>query len=154
MQNLAGVQNADAIKLQEMTEAGIFPVYHNRKLENTEVPGHYTGEVYMNGDIATFRRAWYYWVVDCKVPLSLAREIYTEAKDLQIRVAGHCENPHPDEWALHKIEELEFHFRENSSLLSEVIRANGCFRYIETYHIDTIEGLKFFVDKIKSPWVK
>lgn len=145
--NLAGVKNADAVKTYELFHCGIGLVFHTLALPS-EVPGVITGELYVPGGCLYFSRAWYYWVVRGKVPLSKAREIYETGKDLSIRVAGHCANPHPDGWAQPQPKMLEFIFSEAPGVLTEERKADGSFRYIETYHIDTLEGLKHFVERV------
>jgi len=67
MKNLAGNRDCDKYIRDELERAGIEIVYV--ELADSEVPYRLIGKL---GDI-TFRRAWYYWMVDCKVPLKIAQ---------------------------------------------------------------------------------
>lgn len=119
MKNLAGVHECDEDIRKELAEAGIRVVV--TKKVNTEVPYSVVGQL----SYFTFRRAWYYWVVEGDVPLEVANEMYaTEVGKKDVRVAGHCGCPPPAEWA-----------------------TNG---YVGSYHIDSQEGLKLFADTIKK----
>jgi hypothetical protein len=155
MINLAGVKNCDVTILQELKLAGIEAVDIGVR-ERCEVPSKYIGKC--NNFI--FSRAWYYWVVTGYMPLKYAQEMYNNFKDLNIRVAGHCGNPSPEEWCKprdysEKIEEYrekywkkeitadEFHSKCNE------IRKQGA-QFIYVYHIDTQEGLNKFVEIIKK----
>ena len=73
-----------------------------------------------------FTRAWYYWCVSGFVPLSIAEEIYENPNGVKdIRVAGHCACPPPSEWLTHhKVCGMDV---------------------VDSYHIDTQEGLNYFV---------
>lgn len=143
--NLAGVADADRTKVYEMTQCGIGIVFHTVPFPS-EVPGAITGEVHTNGGTLLFTRAWYYWVVSGDVPLKIARRIYEDGKDLAIRAAGHCGNPPPDDWADPSPESLEFIFKDHPSIYDDKAKEEGRFRYVKSYHIDTLEGLKLFVE--------
>jgi len=119
MKNLAGVQECDKDIRKELTEAGIRMVAVPKG--NTEVPFSVIGQL----SYFTFRRAWYYWVVEGDVPLAVAQEMYaTEVGKRDVRVVGHCGCPPPEEWAI------------------------GGF--VRAYHIDSQEGLKLFADTIRK----
>ncbi|MFA5714956.1 MAG: hypothetical protein WC998_04415 [Candidatus Paceibacterota bacterium] len=155
MINLAGVKTCDETIQQELKEAGIKAVMVGKR-ERREVPSEYIGV--SNNFI--FTRAWYYWVVTGYMPLQYAKEMYEKYKDLNIRVAGHCGNPPPEEWCKpknhvercqpivdqfwdHKIshEECDERCRE--------LRKQGD-QFVDCYHIDTQEGLNCFVETIKN----
>jgi hypothetical protein len=90
-----------------------------------EVPYHIIGVL---GD-TTFKRAWYYWMVKCMVPLEVAEKMYEDPigkKD--VRVSGHCGCPPPNEWC----------------------KDIDGKKYITSYHIDSQEGLNLFVKTIKE----
>lgn len=71
----------------------------------------------------TFKRAWYYWMVSGPVPLDKAKIMYADEEGKKsVRVAGHCGCPPPEDWA-HK-------------------------GFVNSYHIDTWQGLKLFVDTV------
>jgi hypothetical protein len=119
MKNLAGNNNCDTFIKKELKLAGV-PVVHVYFEHPHEVPFTVIGKL---GDF-TFRRAWYYWVVNGPVPMSVAIELYNNPigrKD--IRVDGHCGCPAPDEWC---------HGSE----------------FISLYHIDSQDGLNLFVESI------
>ncbi len=165
MKNLAGVKECDATIMEELEKAGILPFNIARENENTEVPYGVIGRL---GDFE-FRRAWYYWVVKGSVPLNVAEEMYndpTGKKD--VRVAGHCGCPPPENWAFPEKESIVAYLknagRELSITNGEL--ANLCNageikgeRFVNNYHIDSQAGLNLFVATIKkhglvSPTVK
>lgn len=150
MKNLAGVEDCDEHIRKELTEAGITIV--DASEHKGEVPYRFIGvlgmqdfnemehsvicqydptRIYAESSSFSFRRAWYYWVVVGYVPLYVAEELYNDPvgkKD--VRVEGHCACPPPEEWATkHKI----------------------CgHRVINSYHIDSQEGLNLFVITLKK----
>jgi hypothetical protein len=153
--------------LSELTKAGITPVAHPKLVEQTEVPTNYTGVVGMT----MFKRAWYYWCVTCEVPLHVAELIYADPncrKD--VRVAGHCGAPPPSEWAV-KIDNQsgktltdDKEFEKGLVLFQDMPKAledwttnfmpeggsTGYRSVIQSYHIDTQEGLNRFVEILKA----
>ena len=93
MRNLAGNKDCDSFIVAELREAGIEIVQGERS--TNEVPASVTGR--LNG--LTFTRGWYYWRVAGKVPIDIARELYQNPiGKTDVRVAGHCGCPPPDEW--------------------------------------------------------
>lgn len=174
MQNLAGRKDCDSWILRELKLAGITPIRLNERCRG-EVSSLYEGRL---GKF-TFDRAWYYWRVHGPMPLEIAEKLdktlcpppskpwalyYEQAnyesrryatlygarmalkntnikgvgiirslRDAEykktlahdvIRVAGYAGGDEPKEWA-----------------------RNG---YIDSYHVDTIEGLKLLADTIKA----
>lgn len=155
MINLAGDKGCDVIIIGELDLAGI-PFVELNERRNSEVPAKYIGN--LNG--FTFIRAWYYWVVGGYMPLLYAKELYEKYKDLNIRVAGHCGNPPPEEWCeprdYDKKCKIYFDKWRNKELtLDEVnnkcneIRQQGD-QFITNYHIDSQEGLLRFAEIIKQ----
>ena len=152
MKNLAGDPLCDIYILKELEAAGIAS-YPLRDPGNTEVP--YTvigglGEkpltqkdrdfVANNGiyietveffNPFIFTRAWYYWCVSGYVPLHVAEEMYEYPigkKD--IRANGHCGCPPPSE---------------------QVVQHKVCgMKVVDSYHIDSQEGLNLFVQTMKK----
>jgi len=160
MKNLAGVKDCDVYIINELNEAGITILSVNQI--KGEVPYTVIGIL---GNF-TFRRAWYYWMVDGDVPLEIAKEIYVSSvgkKD--IRVAGNCGCPPPEEWAFPKPEVLiklgickppsnEHPFGDGPTCeeLAKMCN-NGIItapRFVDTYHIDSQNGLNLFVNTIKK----
>ena len=160
MQNLAGVEpsKSDEIIASELRIAGI-RIIRDMKPYNGEVSTSVTGVL---GD-AEFRRAWYYWVVKCRVPLDMAQKMYANPigkKD--IRVSGHCGCPEPeDPWIEYYddngyilADEAELEKYSEDSNLVKSCRANLSLRwvsdkkegtpYVTSYHIDSQEGLCIF----------
>lgn len=138
MINLAGVQNCDETIKQELRSAGIDLVFHEKRTNN-EVPYSVTGELKCGRFV--FTRAWYYWVVQGKVPLDTARLMYADESRKDVRVAGDCGSPPPDEWAEPSDEYLR-HLCAEKGYPYDQIKDN---RTVNVYHIDTQEGLEFFV---------
>jgi hypothetical protein len=119
MKNLAGVETCDFNIEKELTQAGfeIIPM----ESTNSEVPYTIGGKI---GNNTVFTRAWYYWCVECIVPLDIANIMYHHSDGkTDIRVAGHCGCPPPSEWL------------------------DG--GNVTTYHIDTQKGLNLFSLTIK-----
>lgn len=156
--------------LAELTKAGIFPVPHARLVEHSEVPTNFTGRV---GDI-TFKRAWYYWTVKCKIPLSVAEQIHKHPScNKDVRVAGHCGAPAPSEWAVRiddesgKILTDDNEYQKGLKLFANMGTALNDWTtnympegqskshtsFITSYHIDTQEGLDTFVQILKESGV-
>lgn len=123
MRNLVGqtTRHADAYVEDELTEACI-PIGKN--LHHGEVQTSLRGEC----EDYIFTRAWTYWVVTGPVPIDVAWEMYNDprgAKD--VRVAGHCGCPEPAEpW----------------------IRKREAGDVVDSYHIDTQDGLNLFAEKV------
>jgi len=155
MINLAGVKTCDQDIFKEMREAGIEPVEVGKR-DRSEVPSDYIGK-YNN---FIFKRAWYYWMVSGNMPLQHAKDMYEKHKDLQIRVAGHCGNPPPEEWCepkylrekcqpiIDRVYAKELTWQEADVLCRE-IRKQGD-QFVTYYHIDTQNGLNKFVEIIKA----
>lgn len=152
MINLAGNKKCDRFIKEELTLAGI-PIIE--AVAKGEVP--YTVE----GILGSFKfsRAWYYWVVYGPVPLDIAEKLYADPigrKD--VRVAGNCTCPPPHEWAFPSVEEVAKQIKAlgieslNCGELAKLCNdgtINGT-RYINTYHIDSLLGLKLFADTVKA----
>ncbi len=152
MRNLAGVENCDTYISKELEKAGITP-YNLGKVTFDEVPYTIYGglggrplsntsqeymksngfsEEFMKGLVSfIFTRAWYYWRVSGYVPLAVAEEMYENPNGVKdIRVAGNCGCPPPSEWLVHhKICGMDV---------------------VGSYHIDTQEGLNYFVETLKK----
>jgi hypothetical protein len=151
--NLAGAAYADVIIEKELKEAGIEIVNEDRI--QSEVPFTLTGKL----GTFLFGRAWTYWVVSCMMPLDAANEMYeNEVGKKFVRVAGHCGCPPPNEWALPCEKDLKKAMKElglESATYGELaeLQNNGKInapRYVQTYHIDTMPGLKFFVETTRK----
>ena|SRR3989344_5564996 len=167
MENLAGVNEADDYIKEEMRLAGI-PIINGPRSDG-EVPYSLKGKL-ENWD---FERAWTYWMVSAPNGLGLPLEIASELHERKypivgevetycgevksygqvIRVAGDCGCPHPRERAFPSDKvlgpQLEKLARE-SVTYKEL--ANFCDsgkiigqRFVDSYHIDTQEGLNEFV---------
>jgi hypothetical protein len=153
MKNLAGNKLCDSYITEELCLAKI-PVIHLNERTECEVPYSVTGN--LNG--FTFRRAWYYWIVEGNMPLYYAQKLYNENYDLMIRVDGHCGNISPDGRSEPKSFKENVHsyadkyFNSEISLdeyyyFAEKIRNEG-EQFIKVYHIDTQEGLNKFAETI------
>lgn len=160
MKNLAGVKECDDEIRKELKEAGIRAISVEKS--KGEVPYSIEGQL----SYFRFQRAWYYWVVEGDVPLDIANEMYsTEVGKKDVRVAGHCGCPPPEEWAFPREDVLfelgvykmpsEEHPHGDSPTYGEL--AEMCNsgkivapRYVQSYHIDSQEGLKLFADTIKK----
>lgn len=171
MENLAGRGWVDSKISKELSEAKVGAVVHDFPL-GTEVKTSVTGKL---GNFE-FTRAWYYWAVKGEVPIKVAQELYEDPigrKD--VRVVGHCACPSPEEWVEHydangmrlspKSQEKEILDVENNPNSSELmmglaksVRERVRFvdnpekeaykSIIPSYHIDTQEGLNFFINTL------
>jgi hypothetical protein len=149
--NLAGNVRCDISIRKELTEAGV-GIIESKTPREDEVPAKLTGILNNpNGEPAfTLTRAWYYWVVDGDVPLSVAEEMYKDPVGKEdVRVAGHRGCPPPKEWAKHsdkdgkklyslstKLESekelTEFENRHSEPEIKELVRkARENTRYVE-----------------------
>lgn len=157
--NLAGAAYADIVIEKELVDAGIDIIKGGRTL--SEVPYTLTGKL---GNSA-FIRAWTYWMVECMVPLTVAQEMYANEVGAKfVRVAGHCGCPPPKEWATY--------YGADGKILSPVSEkpaegkvldwciGEGGYRFVDdpsaegeefvtSYHIDTMQGLKLFVETLR-----
>lgn len=157
MENLARNPTCDMFIERELRDAGIRLVRGNR--QEGEVPATISGAL----GAFTFTRAWYYWIVEGKMPLDVAKELYEDpVGKTDVRVAGHGGCPPPEDpwirWEDSKEREIyplsskpknypesepgyEAFFEDPSKI------GKG---YITLYHIDTEEGLKLFAETIRQ----
>jgi len=157
MKNLAGVAECDTDIRRELARSYIDAV--DIEKGNTEVPYSVIGKL---GDM-TLRRAWYYWVVECRVPLAIARALYADpVGKTDIRVAGHCGCPPPEEgaeWFASDGVQLLKRNEDCTPDLVEVLERNG-YRlvddpasegepFVTSYHIDSEVGLRVFADTVR-----
>jgi len=155
MINLAGDKDCDKHIKEELSIAGI-PTIQLLNNMTSEVPASIIG--CFNG--FTFQRAWYYWTVKGYMPLQYANELYDKYKDLNIRVVGHCGNPHPEEWSeskdyknkcqqyIDKYFNKEMTYEETNNICKKIEKQGE--QFITHYHIDTQEGLLRFAEIIKK----
>lgn len=93
MENLAGVKDCDRVIEHELARCGIEIVRGERSTH--EVTASITGKL----GAFTFRRAWYYWVVEGPMPLDVALKLYADpVGKSDIRSGGHCACPSPEEY--------------------------------------------------------
>ena len=121
MINLAGVYSCDEFIRGELAQAKIDIITVPIDTRQYEVP--FT----LKGELGPFKfyRAWYYWVVNGPMPLAMANRIYDDPNGrLDVRVAGHCGCPPPNEW-------------EDQG-------------FVNSYHIDSQEGLNLFADCVRE----
>jgi hypothetical protein len=168
MRNLAGVEDADRFIRRELDEATVERVVHPERISNSEVPTMITGKL---GPFK-FKRLWYYWSVRGPVPLAVAEELYADPEGRKsVRVAGHCGCPPPAEWATYVdadgnrvVEDPDGSQERAANAFFDrhpALRAASAERFVrdrskaqltatvESYHIDTQEGLNLFVDTIR-----
>ncbi len=170
MKNLAGDEKCDTHIERELTRCGIEVVRGERSAN--EVAASITGKL----GAFTFRRAWYYWVVEGPMPLTAARKLYDDPVGrTDIRVNGHCACPSPDErpWATHYDTnglELAFDNGGKEPEQFDAMIAKGFLKqadkdkyvfvpdpaavavtsFIESYHVDSELGLYILANAIRS----
>lgn len=157
MKNLAGVAECDTDIKRELSRSYIDAA--DIEKSNTEVPYSVIGKL---GDM-TFRRGWSYWVVDCRLPLEIARALYADpVGKTDIRVAGHCGCPSPEEgaeWFSPEGVRLLKRSQDSTPGFIETIERAGLrvvddpasegAAFITSYHIDTEVGLRVFADTLR-----
>lgn len=153
MNNLAGNKDCDKTIREELQIANIPIIELGAKMDR-EVPASCIG--YLNG--FKFIRAWYYWMVTGYMPLEHAKFLYENYKDLNIRVAGHCGNPPPEEWCeskdysaktqgyLKQYFNKEISYEEANEKCKEIQKQGD--QFVVSYHIDTQLGLCKFAETI------
>lgn len=168
MKNLAGNKDCDVEVELELTRCGIEIIWNQPR--NGEVPSSLRGAL---GKF-TFKRAWYYWMVDGLVPLAVANELYKDpVGSTDIRVNGHCGCPAPGEpggqisWRHHETgkilmtraswDDVQILIRANPEIAMSTDKYLPCDDptaegegFIEFYHIDTEVGLRIFADTLKK----
>jgi len=168
MKNLSGDWECDIEIECELTRCGIEIV--RNQLRPWEVPSSLRGKL---GNFEFFR-AWRYWIVTGRVPLQIARELYSDpVGKTDIRVNGHCGCPPPEGrqilWLDKKGRKL-LPMSEWDSIVNRLgeddpiardIRNNPKIRFVNNpaaegkgfisfYHIDTEIGLRVFADTLKK----
>jgi hypothetical protein len=145
------------------------------KLKNeSEVPYSLYGELGL-GDF-TFKRAWYYYIVNGRVPIALAETIYKDPACIQdVRAGGDCGAIPPKEHAkwydgrtkrtilkLKEKEECECYLKTDSKIMQEIAKKilnESDFAedpsavgegFVDLYHIDTEVGLRVFSDCLRK----
>ena len=158
--NLSRDPNCDIVILAELAAAGVDCVYHARE-QYQGVRAKVTGELHCGR--FTFTRRRYYWIVKGEIPLELAERIYAESPaDFQIRAGGQGVSRVPElasncfdikakafyTLATHEVDkDSAFH-----SLFVKQLDNPQDSATVNEYHIDTAEGLKYFVDTIKEKY--
>ena len=169
MKNLAGHPQATEICVEELRRCGI------NVCESEKPIGEPQSMVYGQLGKYKFTRAWYYWIVEGDVPLTVAYDLYNNyVGQTDIRVCGNCTCPKPDEYIVWKLndgtpvlsteekENLEYYVKHTKmvgEVAKEMLKQNkfsddpksiGAKPYIESYHIDSGLGLYIFVQTHKS----
>lgn len=114
----------------------------------------------------------YYWIVRGKIPLALAKELYKLDIKKEIRVAGNCTAPKPeDPWVNYYCPKTKRQLICAKNLEEEKLQANKLSNtlrnsvleflskflpvedvtagegFVETYHIDSEEAMNSFLKK-------
>lgn len=140
MENLAGNKDCDRAIRIELTRCGIDIVEGERSQH--EVAASVTGRL----GAFTFRRAWYYWVVEGPMPLDVALKLYANpVGKLDIRCGGHYGCPSPEEYGAHYFdaEGRELFSDPDGKEVATLVRfiASG------TLKADVFDGSRFVPDK-------
>jgi len=137
----------DAEIVEELTAAGIKAKPCAIDMVHNEVPfmheGIISGEVDGKEIFIVLTRAWYYWVAKGRVPIDVAERMYAdEIGKKDVRVAGHCMKPAPSGWTeVIDYKPYEKGWREGD-------------KFIDTYHIDSQEGLGVFAKFLHADQTK
>lgn len=164
MINLAGNKECDKFILEELERAQIKSVKLD-KPDNGEVPYNYIGSL-ADGKL-TFRRAWYYWMVEGKVPKHIAEKIYAHPEGKKtVRIAGHCGCMDPSEYGLTyfdkatgqkimtetDLDTLKRHFKEEHWSQYTIDKGQPQEQFATHYHIDDQAGLLLFSMIMSQYW--
>ena len=111
-------------KVKEELEYANITVLKDGDRYRGEVPTQIYGRE-VNGCVL-FNRAWYYWVVEGNFPEEFAYYVYdTIPHEHSVRVDGHADHQDPRKRSYN-------------------------YKWVSTYHIDSLEGLKMFVEALKA----
>lgn len=160
MKNLAGNPNCDQYIQEELSRCGIEVISVSRS--RGEVSSTIEGKL---GDFK-FTRAWYYWIVEGKMPLEKARELFaTEVGKTDIRACGHCGCPPPHQWVTRfhdgKTVTSQEEFDKVMSYGADFVKMfqqkycthpdpESLPAFVTSYHIDSELGLYLFAQAVKS----
>jgi len=169
MKNLAGDLNCDDVIHRELVEAGVDLVVSERSTD--EVPATISGRL---GDF-TFTRAWYYWRVHGPMPVAVAERLnITHERTIRIcGFAGGVNNvseyvvwrgpdgaqiwPDPDgsaeaEWNDFVKRHPRFADTANDKNIfaADPSKVPGAVALIESYHVDTQDGLNVLAKEIRD----
>lgn len=127
MKNLAGDNDCDLDIERELTRCKI-EIVRADEPRKSEVAARLTGKL---GPF-TFKRAWYYWVVEGPMPLGWAKVLYADPVGrTDVRASGYAGGTDPTEWA-------------------ERNKGGGRALVVRSYHIDTEIGLRLFADTARA----
>lgn len=173
LQNLAGKSNADEVITDELYLAGVNKFDKVTK-SDSDVPYTIVGRLDCGKVDFTFRRFWYYYVVDGFVPPDIAFLLQKSKYGKQIRPSGDCS---PDDYSTYlkwydasykeiNLPETKAEFEQyanettylgkrciellNTLEFREPRSKPGDSQFITTYHIDSLTGLKYFVDTVQG----
>lgn len=169
MQNLAGNKDCDSVIESELTRCGIEIVRGERSTH--EVAASITGKL----GAFTFRRAWYYWVVEGPMPLDVALKIYENPVGrADIRTGGFAGNVSPLEygtdyfdadgnWLVSDPDGKEAtafaYFQERGVISPETLSGTRCVpdkrvgyarAEVRSYHVDSELGLYILAEAIRG----
>lgn len=170
MINLAGVKSCNYTIKDELERAEIEIV--NCEPENSEVPYTLIGVLKTIYGNFKFKRAWTYWIVSGRVPLEIAKKIFSHPEGKQyVRAFGHCGCVDPmkyrskyfDKDGIELIGQKDYDECKKSKLVFEYINSiieKGIYKlvedekegmpYVTLYHIDTQAGLLLFSQMITN----
>lgn len=185
MKNLAGAPEDEVLTQvkSELSVARIEAVADTwvdgeRGEVNTTMGGRIVVDPYNPDMTITLKRAWRYWIAKGPVALDIAKELYQDpAGRRDIRVAGHCGCPPPEQWAEHfskkgrrllpltekaRVNQLVKETPEgtetfitaaikqllNESDFVENPAEEAAWSYVDCYHIDSEVGLRVFRDTL------
>lgn len=163
MINLVGRNDSDIWCASELAAAGIDIDAQGRRYGETRT--RVAGRI---GEFI-FTRAWRYWMVRGRVPLDVAQRLYADPIGrTDVRAAGHCACPPPDEWVEwfdgdEKVwidpdgsQEREWRAFDAKGIFNSTAMprfaatTDGLQAYVTTYHIDSAEGLRLFADAVRA----
>ncbi len=157
--NLEGVKQCDDAVQKELSDAGITVLALPRPIDD-EVRTNIIGLGLRRAEVAfVFNRVWHYWIVKGLVPLSVAEELYNDHGDVgreEVRVGGDPSCRPPKTWVrYYGPTGKRLVLRSGDEIIDGLVQANPKailvkdptegIAMVDTYHIDSPEGLKLFV---------
>lgn len=166
MRNIASHHDMTEEVVREFTRLGIQIV--DTASSDHEVKSSKTGLISVNGVELQVIRHWSYFGVYGLLPYEIAVKLYEDPiGKTDIRVAGHCGCPSPEEWSQWILPDgrqvyptkSQAEFEKYKDLLDEKFREMifhdipeylGAKRYVKSYHIDSELGMYIFLQTINN----
>lgn len=115
-------------------------------------------QIYFYNGFCIYFSGTYYFIIKGNFPAKIAEKISEKAIELKIRIDGGCAD-----WTVlsrlthDRLKDIPFDInnvddfkRKRNEIEEDVLNNDYDNCYVETYHIDTVDGLKYVLDIIKE----